>query len=138
MASIFNVPVTVASVSLTTTPIVEVPAVVGAVHETRFPELLERVPSSAVHVIERGFPFGEVASHERIDVAPRLTEAGVAVSRVMLGVLTTTLMLKVAVLDCEPSLTDTETIYVPAVKGAVHWTADPAVLESVPPVALHV
>jgi hypothetical protein len=49
VVSIFKVPETVASVSLTVTPTVEVPAVGGAVHETFWPELLESVPVSVVH-----------------------------------------------------------------------------------------
>ena len=129
----------VASVSLAETPITVVPEVAGAVHETSEPEVLLSVPLPEMmfHMIVTGFPAGEVASHERRAVPPRTTEAGVAVRTVIVGGLLITSILKVAVLDCEPSLTDVVTIYVPAVEGAVHCTELPAVLESVPPVAFH-
>jgi hypothetical protein len=112
----------VASVSFAETPIVVVPAVAGAVHETFEPEVLLSVPppEMMLQVIVTGFPAGEVASHERTDVPPRTTEAGLAVRTDMVGGLLMTLTLKVAVLDCDPSLTDKVITYVPAVVGAVH------------------
>jgi hypothetical protein len=43
--------------------------------------------------------------HSRLAEDPRPTEAGLAVRAVMLGTLTITLIVKVAVVDCDPSLT---------------------------------